>query len=513
MEIFLYKVNRMLTQNTVKLTEVSFSSLFPHFWNKSISINEIKTFSSYINKIPFENVIAWSSIDFPNLMSKTLNENPWERLEILNKLFDPISLTINLMSKYLTFQRVYDTKIVSNFLETLKSFNVENIRLFDPLNDLNFLGETINLCIKKDMNVEGTILINPINPDFVLPKKVLELYKKSETTSVILFEPTGTLRYQLIRRVLDQLKNELNLSFKLSFSGRKDELTYIIGNFLKSELNIIGIDVTSLLNYPDPCPPNLITILSLFHDLDIKTNIDLNKVLRLQNDLCLMDIKDNDCNKLGIMTNTDLIKKKIPIFAYQKLVNILKENNKKNLVDKTLIEFSKVQKDLAYPPCIPPFTDFLLSQAIFNCVDGKKKYSTIVPEIHNFLSGYNGKTSNNISKKLKELNREGFIPSTIDFDQYKNLEIYENWKLDKRERLAYEIATKEAEIYFMRKFSKIPDEIDLNNRKTLASLVISIIKNKDPVQPLIIKENTKTSNINQKTWSLVGRLDQMGTKF
>ena len=78
--------------------------------------------------------------------------------------------------------------------------------------------------------------------------------------------------------------------------------------------------------------------------------------------------------------------------------------------------------------------------------------------------------------------------------------------------LTYEITTKEAELYFIQKFSKIPDEFDLSNRKTLASLVISIINHKNPIHKIKFQESNGKHQKIEKTWGFVGRLEQMGIK-
>ncbi|MHA1983815.1 MAG: hypothetical protein ACW967_05640, partial [Candidatus Hodarchaeales archaeon] len=61
--------------------------------------------------------------------------------------------------------------------------------------------------------------------------------------------------------------------------------------------------------------------------------------------------------------------------------------------------------------------------------------------------------------------------------------------------------------------SKIPDEIDFTNKKTLAKIVTKIIKHKDPVQSIVINNKKELRYNNEKKWALVGRLDQMGNRY
>ena len=88
--------------------------------------------------------------------------------------------------------------------------------------------------------------------------------------------------------------------------------------------------------------------------------------------------------------------------------------------------------------------------------------------------------------------------------------MYKRWKLNDEEKIAYEISAKEAEIFFLRKFSRIPDEIDLTNKKTLAKIVTKIIKHKDPIQTITINNKNETK---ENKWALTGRLDQMGSRY
>jgi pyruvate/oxaloacetate carboxyltransferase len=457
--------------------------------------------------------MAWSSQDFPNYFSKNINEHPWKRLETIKELFNPIPLKIPLMSKYLRSKRVFTSKSVSRFLDILKEHDVLNLRLFDPLNNYESLSEIMNLCLKRDFVTEGTIFINPLNPDYSPSKKLMEMYKNNGISNITLFEPTGTLNIKLTRKIIEKLKKFDELEFKLSISGKKENLSYIIGNFLESEVNITGIDVTSFLNYPEPGPPNILSVLSLLHELGIKNNIDMTKLINLQNELCLDENFNDDCNNLNNLNDIKIIAKKIPSYLVAKLNNVLEVNNKEKMTKEIMNEIENIQIDLGYPPLVPPFLNFVISQAVFNGLSRKKKYSTIVPELHSYLSGYYGEPPKNISKNLLEIKRHASTPPSINFSNKRKNIMYKDWKLNEEEKIAYEIATKEAEIFFLRKFGKIPDEIDLTNKKTLAKIVTKIIKHKDPIQSIVINNKKELRNNKEEKWALVGRLDQMGSKY
>jgi pyruvate/oxaloacetate carboxyltransferase len=447
------------------------------------------------------------------LFSKNINEHPWKRLDNLKNLFNPISLKIPLMSKYLRSKRIFTANSVSKFLDILKEHDILNLRLYDPLNNYESLSEIMNLCLKSDFEIEGTVFINPLNPHYSPPKKIIEMYKNNGISNITLFEPTGTLNIKLTRKIIEKLNKFDELEFKLSISGKKEHLSYIVGNFLESELNITGIDVTSFLNYPEPGPPNILSVLSLLHELGIKNDIDMTKLIKLQNELCLDENFNEDCNNLNNLNDLKIITKKIPSYLLVKLNNVLEINNKEKLINEIMNEIENIQIDLGNPPLVPPFLNFVISQAIFNGMNSEKKYSTIVPELHSYLSGYYGEPSKNISKNLLEINRHASTPPSIIFPNKRKNTMYKEWKLNEEEKIAYEISTKEAEIFFLRKFSKIPDEIDFTNKKTLAKIVTKIIKHKDPVQSIVINNKKELRYNNEKKWALVGRLDQMGNRY
>lgn len=494
----------------IYFTDVSFSNLFSYFWDKTFSINQIEPVSSYIKKFQFKNVITWNSQDFSKSFMKNINEHPWKRLASLKKMFDPIPIKVPLMSKYLASNRIFDLNIVSKFLDILKKYEIEDIRLYDPLNNHKNLLDILNICIKKDFNIEGSIFINTLNSHHSLPVKIIELYKENEINNINLYDPTGTLNIKTTSKIITELEERDKFGYQLSLSGKKESLLYIIENFLQSEINITGIDVTSFLNYPDPGPPNVISILSLFNELDLKSSINLKDLLKFQEELCLREDFSQSCNDFDNLTSYEVITKKIPSYIYLKILKVLKRNNKENLLKSVSNEVLKVQKDLDYPPLIPPFSDIIVSQAIFNVLENSKRYSTIIPELHCYLAGYYG-INPNISKDLLKVKRYFPPPSPIVLPDQKNNPQYKNWELTEEERVAYEIASKEAEIYFLRKFSKIPDEIDLKDKKTLAIIVTNIVKHNESLQSIIINEENYSKNPNN-LWGRVGRLDQMGTK-
>ncbi|MFW9929220.1 MAG: hypothetical protein ACFFD1_07505, partial [Candidatus Thorarchaeota archaeon] len=184
--------------NLIRFTESTLSGLFPFLWDYAPSISTIKKTASYFHKIFFDSILAWNPQNFPLFLNKKNNEEPWERLKILKEIFKPNLIKIPLITDVPSRNRLFDDKILTNFLTLLKDYQISNIRLINYFNNSEILEKVIKNCLKSEIEPEGTVYINPSHPDLIINKTLIDYYTDVGIKSITLYEPIGTLKIKQI---------------------------------------------------------------------------------------------------------------------------------------------------------------------------------------------------------------------------------------------------------------------------------------------------------------------------
>ncbi|NMA65444.1 MAG: pyruvate carboxylase subunit B, partial [Clostridiaceae bacterium] len=109
-----------------------------------------------MDKMGFYSLEVWGGATFDTCM-RFLNENPWERLRTLRKVFKNTKLQMLLRGQNLVGYKHYADDVVEAFIEEAAKNGIDIFRVFDALNDVRNMKKSIEEVKKQGKHAQGTI--------------------------------------------------------------------------------------------------------------------------------------------------------------------------------------------------------------------------------------------------------------------------------------------------------------------------------------------------------------------
>ncbi|MBA7636678.1 Methylmalonyl-CoA carboxyltransferase 5S subunit [subsurface metagenome] len=143
-------------RNPVKITDLTFRDGHQSLLATRVRTEDLKAIASEMDKVGFWSMEVWGGATF-DVMTRFLNEDPWERVRILKKLMPHTPLQMLLRGQNLVGYRNYADDVVTAFVHYAADCGIDIFRVFDAVNDeRNF--ETAFKAIKDcGKHIQGTL--------------------------------------------------------------------------------------------------------------------------------------------------------------------------------------------------------------------------------------------------------------------------------------------------------------------------------------------------------------------
>ena len=379
-----------------------------------------------MDKIGFHSVEAWGGATFDTCI-RYLNEDPWERLRNLKSEFTRTPIQMLLRGQNLVGYKHYPDDIVTKFVEKSYENGVDIFRVFDALNDIRNMEQTIKVAKAQGAHVQGTIsyTISPVHTldDFVELAKELEAL---ECDSVAIKDMAGLINPATAYELVSRLKEETDLLVNLHCHCTSGMTP--ISYYAACEAGVDILDTAiSPLAWGTSQPPTESMIAAL-QGTPYDTGLDLT---------ALNDIKkyfDQLREKYAALidpiaerVDTDVLIYQIPGGMLSNLISQLKEQNALDRYSDVLEEMPRVRKDMGYPPLVTPTSQIVGIQAVMNVLSGER-YKTVSNEVKEYMKGNYGKPPAKVNEEIasKIIGDEEVItcrPADLlepEFDKYKS---------------------------------------------------------------------------------------------
>ncbi|HOU80330.1 MAG TPA: pyruvate carboxylase subunit B, partial [Methanoregulaceae archaeon] len=130
-----------------------------------------------IDKVGFFSVEAWGGATF-DVSIRYLAEDPWDRVRMLKEELKHTPIQMLLRGQNLVGYRHYPDDVVDRFVTHASSVGVDIFRVFDALNDIRNMRESMKMVKEVGAHLQGSICYttSPVNsiPGFI--EMVKELY-------------------------------------------------------------------------------------------------------------------------------------------------------------------------------------------------------------------------------------------------------------------------------------------------------------------------------------------------
>jgi len=355
-----------------------------------------------IDKVGFFSVEAWGGATFDSSI-RFLAEDPWDRVRLLREELHHTPIQMLLRGQNLVGYRHYPDDVVNRFVELAQKNGVDIFRVFDALNDIRNMRESMRMVKKVGAHLQGALCYttSPVNsiPGFIDMAK--ELYAL-DCDSICIKDMAGLIMPEAARELITGIKDEIDTHVDLhshSTSG--------IASMSYQAAIEAGVDILDTAMSPFALgtsqPPTESVVASL-QKTPRDTGIDLVALLEVR-DLCmkLREKYGGILDPISERVDSNVLVYQLPGGMISNLVSQLREQDALDRLDDVFAEVPRVRADLGYPPLVTPTSQIVGTQAVFNVLLGKERYRNVTNEVRDYVRGLYGKPPAPISDEIREL--------------------------------------------------------------------------------------------------------------
>ncbi len=344
-----------------------------------------------LDKVGYFSVECWGGATYDACL-RFLNEDPWDRLKALREGMPNTKLQMLLRGQNLLGYKHYADDVVDMFVKKSIENGIDIIRIFDALNDIRNLEQSIKSTKKYNGIVEAALsyTTSPVhNIDYFVDLAV-KLEKMG--ADIICIKDMANLllpydAYSLVKAIKQSVDIPVHLhTHNTSGTGDMTNMKAI-----EAGVDIVDTALSPLANgTSQPATESLVATLK---GTERDTGLDLellNEISAHFKKVAERLTKDGYLNPKVLRVDVNALIYQVPGGMLSNLINQLKEQGASDKYQEVLAEVPRVRKDLGYPPLVTPTSQIVGTQAVLNVVTGER-YKMVTKETKGLLRGEYGK--------------------------------------------------------------------------------------------------------------------------
>ena len=350
----------------------------------------------------FFSVEAWGGATFDSSI-RFLSEDPWDRVRLLKEELTHTPIQMLLRGQNLVGYRHYPDDVVDKFVECAHKVGVDIFRVFDALNDIRNMKESMRMVKKVGAHLQGSICYttSPVNsvPGFI--EMVRELYSY-DCDSVCIKDMAGLIMPEAARDLITGIKDEMDILVDLH-----SHCTSGIAPMSYQAAAEAGVDILDTAMSPfalGTSQPPTESVVAALRDTSRDTGIDLLD-LRKARDICLKlrEKYGGILSPISERVDSDVLVYQLPGGMISNLVSQLQEQDALDQMNAVYDEIPRVRADLGYPPLVTPTSQIVGTQAVLNVLIGGERYRNVTNEVKDYVRGLYGKPPAPINPEITRL--------------------------------------------------------------------------------------------------------------
>ena len=355
-----------------------------------------------LDKIGYWSLECWGGATFDSCM-RFLNEDPWERLRTLKKAMPNTKLQMLFRGQNMLGYKHYADDVVDEFVKKSIENGIDVVRIFDALNDVRNLEQSIKSCREYGAICEATLsyTISPVHDEDYFVKLALQLEKMG--ADVICIKDMANLllpyaAYSLVKRLKENVSVPIHLHTH-NTTGTGD-MVYLMA--AQAGVDIVDTALSPLAN--GTSQPATESLVATLRGTERDTGLDLELMIKAAEHFRkvanrLMEEGILDPKVLSVDANTLLYQ--VPGGMLSNLISQLKQANAESKYYDVLAEIPRVREDFGYPPLVTPTSQIVGSQAVLNILSGER-YKMVTKESKGLLRGEYGKLPGKVNEEVRK---------------------------------------------------------------------------------------------------------------
>ncbi|MDA1097290.1 MAG: pyruvate carboxylase subunit B [Chloroflexi bacterium] len=384
--------------------------------------NDILEVIHELDEIGFASLEVWGGATF-DVMTRFLNEDPWERITALKKAAPKTPFMMLLRGQNLVGYRNYPDDVVEAFAKHAAETGIDIFRVFDALNDERNFETAFRAIGDAGKHIQGTVCYSvterrmggPVfnREYFVTKAKTIE---SMGAHSLCLKDRAGLLAPYDAYELISALKDAISIPIQLHSH-------YTSGMAQMTQLKAIeaGVDIVDTALSPlalrsshPPIEPLMVALEGTPRD----TGFDLTALINAGQSLEAVlqrSYRHLLTSETFSLIDTSVLTHQVPGGMTTNLSSQLKEAEAIDRLPEVLEELPRTRRDLGYPPLVTPTSQIVGIQAVQNVLFGR--YNMISTQVKDYAFGLYGRPPlpmdpEVVARALKRYER-GETPTTV----------------------------------------------------------------------------------------------------
>jgi len=441
----------------VGITDTSLRDGHQSLMATRMSIEDMTPIVEMMDDVGFHSMEVWGGATFDSCM-RFLDEDPWERLRTLRKLFKKTKLQMLLRGQNVVGYRHYADDTVREFVKRAVGNGLDIIRVFDALNDLRNMEVAADQ-IKKEgahLQLAFSFTLSPVHSLDAFAKLSRDM-KSMGADSICIKDMAGIISPVETAALVRTIKKETGLPVQIHshYTSGMASMAYFAG--LEAGADVVDCAISPFAQ--GTSQPPIESMVAGMKGGEFESGIDLQKLVpiathfkkvREKYSKIFIDLGGVDINVLMYQ---------IPGGMYSNLVSQLKDQNALHRLPEVLDEVPRVRKEMGYPPLVTPTSQIVGTQATLNVLVGER-WKIVPKEVRSYFLGQYGKPPAELDPVIQKKVIGDETPITcrpaenIAPELEAAAKAVEPWILQPEDVLSYVLFPAVAKDFLMKKFAR-----------------------------------------------------------
>lgn len=387
----------------VKIVDTSLRDGHQSLIATRMTTDEILSVLPEIDEIGYYALEVWGGATFDSCL-RFLNEDPWERLRAIKAKTKKTKLQMLLRGQNLLGYRNYPDDIVNLFVKKAIENGIDIIRVFDALNDIRNLEESV-AAIKKyggECQIALSYTTSPVHTlDYYVD--LAQKVEKLGADSLCIKDMAGVLLPNDAYELVSRLKATINIPIELHTHSTGGVAEMTIMKAIEAGVDIVDTALSPFGSGTSQPTSESIQYALMGSKYDPKLNIEkMNEATEKLAKIRDRYLESGTLNVKALMQNPNILKYQAPGGMLSNLMSQLKNQGAIDKLEDVLKEVPRVRADLGYPPLVTPLSQMVGTQAVINVLSGER-YKMIPNEIKEYVKGLYGTPPAPISDEMRKL--------------------------------------------------------------------------------------------------------------
>jgi len=440
----------------VGITDTSLRDGHQSLMATRMSISDMTPIAEMMDEVGFHSMEVWGGATFDTCM-RFLDEDPWERLRTLRKLFKKTKLQMLLRGQNVVGYRHYADDTVREFVKRAVGNGLDIIRVFDALNDLRNMEVAADQ-IKKEgahLQLAFSFTLSPVHSLDAFAKLSRDM-KSMGADSICIKDMAGIISPVETAALVRTIKKETGLPVQIHshYTSGMASMAYFAG--LEAGADVVDCAISPFAQ--GTSQPPIESLVAGMKGGEFDTDINLEKLVPIANHFkkvrekyskIFVDLGGVDINVLMYQ---------IPGGMYSNLVSQLKDQNALHRLPEVLNEVPRVRKEMGYP-LVTPTSQIVGTQATLNVLVGER-WKIVPKEVRSYFLGQYGKPPAELDPAIQKKVIGDETPITcrpaenIAPELEAAAKAVEPWILQPEDVLSYVLFPAVAKDFLMKKFAR-----------------------------------------------------------